>query len=144
MRTPSLTILASTLLAISTLYANAADLTVNIGNIHEADGQVMVGLYDTAEGFPNHIKQGQILAPSQRGADGNLQVVFRGLAEGTYAVSAIQDKNGDGKLSTNLLGVPKEPYGFSGAAAGGFGAPSFKDASVVLPADGLSIAFAVK
>ncbi len=33
---------------------------------------------------------------------------------GEYAVAVIQDLNENEKLDKNFLGIPKEPYGFSG------------------------------
>ena len=38
---------------------------------------------------------------------------FLDIAPGTYALAVIHDKNMDGKLATNFLGVPTEGYGFS-------------------------------
>lgn len=55
-------------------------------------------------------------------------VQFTGLAEGTYAVKAFHDVNDNGKLDTNWMGIPKEPYGFSNDAMGSFGPPSFQQA----------------
>ena len=33
---------------------------------------------------------------------------------GNYAVAIIQDLDENGELNKNFLGIPKEPYGFSG------------------------------
>lgn len=55
--------------------------------------------------------------------------VLRDLPPGKYAIAAFVDVNGDGKLNTNMLGIPVEPYGFSGS--GGFlGTPDFDSAAV--------------
>ena len=35
------------------------------------------------------------------------------LPEGEYLISAYQDSNGNGKLDTGFLGIPKEPVGIS-------------------------------
>ena len=37
-----------------------------------------------------------------------------------------------GKLDTNFLGIPKEPYGFSNEKKGRFGPPKFKEVSFTL------------
>ena len=42
------------------------------------------------------------------------RVVFEDVAPGTYAVAAFQDQNGDRRLDRTGLGLPTEPYGFSG------------------------------
>ena len=43
-------------------------------------------------------------------------------------MSAFQDENGNGKLDTNFIGMPKEGVGASNDAAGKFGPPKFDDA----------------
>ncbi|HWP07174.1 MAG TPA: DUF2141 domain-containing protein [Polyangiaceae bacterium] len=54
--------------------------------------------------------------------------VFRGIPAGTYGLSAFHDKNGNGKLDTNFLGMPIEDYCASNNARGFMGPPSFDDA----------------
>jgi uncharacterized protein (DUF2141 family) len=38
---------------------------------------------------------------------------FEKVADGTYAVSAFHDANGNGKLDTNFIGIPKEAVAMS-------------------------------
>ena len=47
---------------------------------------------------------------------------------GEYAVSCYHDRNGNGKLDKNTIGIPVEPYGFSNDARGSFGPPKYKKA----------------
>jgi uncharacterized protein (DUF2141 family) len=54
---------------------------------------------------------------------------FEDIPTGTYALAVIHDENMNGKLDTNLLGVPKEGYGFSNDVKAVRGAPTFSDAS---------------
>jgi uncharacterized protein (DUF2141 family) len=57
--------------------------------------------------------------------------VFRGIEPGTYALSAFHDKNGNGKLDTNFVGMPVEDYCASNDARGFMGPPSFEDSKFV-------------
>jgi uncharacterized protein (DUF2141 family) len=66
----------------------------------------------------------------------SLVVHFKDLPPGEYAAVAFQDVNGNGKLDKNLLGMPKEPYGFSNGARGSAGPPKFSAAAVTLHPDG--------
>lgn len=66
------------------------------------------------------------------------------LPPGTYAVKVFHDVNDNGKLDTNWMGIPNEPYGFSNDAAGTFGPPGFKDASFVVGAVRTSIRINMK
>ena len=60
----------------------------------------------------------------------DVPLTFENVAPGTYAVKIFQDVDGDGKMGTNALGIPNEPFGFSNNAMGNFGPPSFKQAAI--------------
>jgi uncharacterized protein (DUF2141 family) len=54
--------------------------------------------------------------------------VFNGVPKGVYGISAFHDQNNNGKLDTNLIGLPTEDYCASRDARNTFGPPSFDDA----------------
>jgi uncharacterized protein (DUF2141 family) len=58
-----------------------------------------------------------------------LTVLVPDLPSGKYAVAAYVDNNRNGKQDKNVLGVPKEIYGFSNDARGMFGPPDFSEAA---------------
>lgn len=60
---------------------------------------------------------------------------FKGLEQGTYAVSIFHDENSNGELDANFLGIPKEPYAFSNNAKGYFGPPSFEQCKFEVAAE---------
>ncbi|WP_334190819.1 DUF2141 domain-containing protein [Noviherbaspirillum sp.] len=124
--------------------ALAADLTVTVENIKDDSGQVLVGVFDSPSGFLKEARFGKRIPASGRDAGGRIIVNFAGLQEGTYAVSAIHDKDGNQKLTMNLIGVPSEPLGFSGKGNPTFGPPAFNDAAFLLPANGAEISISVK
>ena len=43
-----------------------------------------------------------------------------------YAIKLFHDEDGDDKINTNFLGIPKKSYEFSYNAKGFFGPPSFE------------------
>jgi uncharacterized protein (DUF2141 family) len=122
----------------------AADLVVTVANIQDGSGQVLVGLFDSDAAFPKQALQGRSVPAIQRDADGSLKISFAGLPAGTYAVSAIHDKDMNGKLTTNLLGIPTEPYGFSGQGSGRFGPPAYPDVSFRVPEGGTAVTIQIK
>jgi len=67
-------------------------------------------------------------------SDGQAVAVFEEVPAGPFAISAFHDENGDGELDSAALGIPSEPYGFSGDARDLFGPPSFKEAQIELAA----------
>lgn len=111
--------------------AGAAELHIEISGIAEAKGEVLVSLFNKAEGW---LKKGVAVAnkPAQ---SGTVSVSFPGLAEGEYAFSIVHDVNGNRKLDTNVVGMPVEPYGFSNNATGNFGPPTFEQAKFTLGPD---------
>jgi uncharacterized protein (DUF2141 family) len=117
-----------TLASSNMVSAQAADLTVNITQIKSAKGKIMFALFSKADGFPDtHQKAFQLKeAPSVKGTT---SVTFENLPAGSYALAVFHDENSDGKLNTNMVGIPRESYGFSNNARSAFSAPSFKDAS---------------
>jgi uncharacterized protein (DUF2141 family) len=54
---------------------------------------------------------------------------FEDIPPGTYAIVVIHDENMNGKLDTNVLGIPTEGYGFSRDAKAPLGVPTFSAAS---------------
>jgi uncharacterized protein (DUF2141 family) len=121
-------------LAVGTLLpaaaAQALDLTVVVTGARSAKGQVVAAVYDKSEGWTKTMLRGEAVAAGER-----VTLVFRQLPTGTYAVAVYHDENGNGRLDTNVIGVPSEPYGFSRDAAGTLGPPKFADAAVALQAD---------
>lgn len=103
-----------------------ADLRIAIKNINGIRGQLMVGLFDNEKGFPKTATVGKVVAVQ---ADSAL-VIFSDLRPGSYAIGVIHDANSNGKLDTNLLGIPKEGFAFGNNAMGTFGPPSFNSAQI--------------
>ena len=109
-------------------------ITVVVEGIAEGSGKLMVALEKNAANFDD----GPLEASVYRGQtvdvarDGSVTVVFEDVPFGVYAVKTFYDANGNGKLDTNMFGVPKEQFGFSNNATGTFGPASFADASFKL------------
>jgi uncharacterized protein (DUF2141 family) len=60
---------------------------------------------------------------------------FKGVAPGTYAVAVYHDENGNGKIDSNFMGIPKEKTGASNNAKGKMGPPKFQEAKFVVSGD---------
>jgi uncharacterized protein (DUF2141 family) len=119
-----------------------ANLEVKITGMRNTKGQIKVGVYKDKETFPKTGSElkGINIFPVQKGAN---VAVFE-LPEGTYAVAIIHDENKNGKLDKNLVGIPKEGYGFSNDAKGTFGPPSFDKATFSLTNDVRKISIEMK
>lgn len=108
-------------------WAQGQQLTIKVAGIPSAKGNVLLAIFNDAVGFPDDSKKAYKLdqVPAQKGA---VEVKLSNVPAGTYAIAVFHDANGDGKLNTNALGIPKEAYGFSNDARPTFRAPNFQEA----------------
>ena len=96
---------------LSAAAVSAADLTVRIDGVRTQVGQLMLSLLDSSAGWDNKAKP---VAARQVAADAEtIELVFPDLAAGDYALMVFHDENDNGKLDSNLIGMPVEGYGFS-------------------------------
>jgi uncharacterized protein (DUF2141 family) len=102
---------------------DTATVRVTVENVESSRGSVWVALCNVSlsvQGCPD-----QKAVPA---VAGTVDVVFEGIPPGVYAVAAFHDTNGNGVFD-KFMGVPREPYALSGAAADEL-VPSFKDAAM--------------
>jgi uncharacterized protein (DUF2141 family) len=104
------------------------NLRIDVEQLAPVQGTLHVALFDRADKFMK--KHTAIIATKVTAP--KLSLVFSNLPAGEYAFSIFHDVNDNGKLDTNLLGVPIEPWGFSNDARGRFGPPAFHQARFVL------------
>lgn len=129
---PNLSILATLTVALTgaAFTASAATLTLDIQQA-SGSGELMVAVFNDA---------GQWLKKPVRAArqplqEGPVSLQLAGLPDGDYAVSLFIDRNANGKLDSNAMGMPTEPYAFSNDAIGNFGPPSFEKAKFSVSGD---------
>jgi uncharacterized protein (DUF2141 family) len=120
--------------------AAAADLALTVDGFPSAEGFAMITAYDTADAMR---AQTGIVGVRVR-LSGPESRVTLDLPPGRYALVAFHDRNGDGKLDRNLLGMPTEAYGFSNNAQANMGPPSFEDAAVTIAASGTAARITVR
>ena len=88
--------------------AQAYDLTVEVLNARSDKGLVAGALYGTEASWLKDALQGE-----RQPAAARTVLVYRNLPVGPYALSLFHDENGNGKLDSNMIGMPVEAYGFS-------------------------------
>lgn len=109
-------------------------LTVNVEGLKSDKGTVDAALHSRKEAFPTKPAQAGALTRSAI-QGGKAALVFENVAPGVYAVAVYHDVNGNGKLDTNFIGIPKEPTGSSNDAKAKMGPPKFEDARFTLSGD---------
>jgi uncharacterized protein (DUF2141 family) len=87
-----------------------AQVTVPVSTVRNGSGTVFIALYERG----NWLKPGRYLAAKKvRAQKGTVATRFRNLPRGKYAIAVWHDENANNRVDTNVLGLPKEGYGFS-------------------------------
>ncbi|HEV2550695.1 MAG TPA: DUF2141 domain-containing protein [Stellaceae bacterium] len=130
------------LVTLSTVPALSAELRLTIKGVRSDSGEILVALYDSADGFRSAIANaakrgllpdsGRLIGTAIRAKRGSQSTVFTQLPPGRYAVIVIHDENDNGRLDENAMGAPTEGYGFGNNARGFLSAPSFEAASITV------------
>ncbi len=114
----------------STLGQASLDVEIALNRL-DAGGMVRFALckgavaYETVEGCQDR----------SAAATGEVVVIkFLDLPPGEYAIKAFHDVNSNGEMDFNMVGIPKEPYGFSSDATAMFSPPAFEEAKFIVVA----------
>lgn len=98
-----------------------------IDAIPEVKGEVRIAIFDSREKYDS--KEDPLQAVVLSVDEKSVRWSDHSLPHGEYAIAVYHDENTNGELDTNMLGIPKEAYGFSNNARGRFGPASWEDAS---------------
>lgn len=115
------------------LSAQTATLEVEVHDVSSSEGDILIALYKEEKTFLKfeHVYR----AEGAPASEGITRVMIEDLPHGEYALAIFHDENGNEKLDTNFIGIPKEPLGFSNAKLKTFGPPGFKECLVTLKED---------
>mgnify|MGYP006286230933 CR=1 FL=1 len=108
---------------------NTSAFTLVIKGYDKIEGEIRIAMFNSKEKYtkdPVHAVVLPVIADS-------LVWAVDDLPHGEYAIAVYHDKNTNGKLDTNLLGIPKEQYGFSNDARGRFGPAKWNSAKFRFP-----------
>jgi len=116
-------LLASYLTASSKVAEKGNTLNLTISNIRNDQGQILISLFNQAEGFPSDSTKAfrTFLLEAKVPA---VNLVIESLNPGEYAIAVVHDENRNLKPDFNLVGAPVEGYAASGANKR-FSAPKF-------------------
>lgn len=127
-------LIAMTLLTVPLAAADTLLLSVN--GLASEQGQVVIQVYDSSKNWLSAATQEMVLQhivpATQVKTSPELAL---SLPYGRYAIQVFHDVDGNGKLKTNWIGIPREPVGTSNNAKGKMGPPKFADAVFVFDAE---------
>ncbi len=102
---------------------NASAFKLVVKGIDKIEGEIRIAVFNSEEKYTKDPVHAVVLPVD------STTIVWEqdSLPYGEYAIAVYHDKNTNGKIDTNFLGIPKEDYGFSNNARGRFGPASWKD-----------------
>ncbi|NGM87507.1 DUF2141 domain-containing protein [Parapusillimonas sp. SGNA-6] len=137
-------LMAGCAMALLACSAAAADLTLRVAGLKNAEGKVAIAVFAGPDGFPRDDGKAvrRVRLPIDASSRSAL-TVMRDLPAGDYAVAVYHDDNESGRLETNIFGLPQKGYGFSRNVRPKMRAPSFDKARFSLPEQGAELDIAV-
>ena len=119
---------------------NSTNFKLTINGIDKIEGDIRIAVFNSEEKYTKDPVHAIVLP-----VDSTTMVWEKAkMPHGEYAIAVYHDKNRNGKIDTNLLGIPKEDYGFSNDARGRFGPASWKDSMFKLNDDRFSTEINIK
>jgi uncharacterized protein (DUF2141 family) len=108
------------------------ELRLEIEGLEQASGSIYISVYDSDDDWlgKDTVMRKQVLIAEAR-LEGLVHVDMA-LPPGDYAITMYYDRNNNGEMDTNFIGIPKEPVALSNNAKARFGPPKYKDAVFTL------------
>lgn len=117
------------------------NVIINIEGLKSDKGELILALFTDKK---DYLKKDFIHKKVKVDKKGDTIVVFENLPRGEYSVSVIHDENKNGKLDKNVVGIPKESFGFSNVSLGWFGPPSFENTKFMLEKEEVEVTVKLK
>ena len=107
-------------------------LRLELVGLAGASGNVYFSIYDSKDTWLGKNTVQSVTLDIETNLQGDFVITEVMLPVGEYAISVFYDRNGNGKLDTNFIGIPKEPIAISNNAKMKFGPPKYKEAKFQL------------
>lgn len=131
----TLSIAALAMLGLVAGTAHATEIVVHVDGLPDDEGSVSCGLFVGEAGFPDDDGSARTQRhPARRGAT---VCRFEDVPAGRAAVAVSHDRNGNGRLDKNFLGIPREPWGVSNDVRPSLRPPRYAEAVFDVPVEGV-------
>lgn len=125
----------------TTTPAAAARLTVHVADLRNHAGNLVFGVFRSADGFPSDKTRAVAWHVGPADGDGTFTV---DLPPGTYAASVLHDENENGQIDKNFFGIPTEGYGVTNNPKPRRRAARFDEATFPLQPGGTSVTISIQ
>jgi len=116
--------------SLATSAQNSCTLEVVVTGLKSTEGQIMISINKGPDGWPESNFLEQRFIPKFTAP--NFTIVFKDLPYGNYAVGLLHDKDKNGEMTKNFIGMPKEGFAFSRDYKVVFRAPKYDEANFEL------------
>ncbi|SFF02191.1 Uncharacterized conserved protein, DUF2141 family [Chitinophaga sp. CF118] len=106
--------------------ALAQNTQVTVTGIKSVKGQIVLNVFKDNKSYDDQKPYKKLLFEKKDIVDGTL-VLNCTLESGIYGITLLDDENKSGDIDKNLLGIPKEGFGFSNFYMTKMSKPSFDD-----------------
>ena len=125
-------LLASISLMPVVVSGQSAALTIEITNIRFERGWIRLGLYNHMDQFPvNPSRTFDFEKTTLK--EGMMEIMLDDILPGTYAISLLDDENGNDQMDYKLIKIPGEGFGFSNNAKPRLRHPPYDHCSFLVP-----------
>ncbi len=105
----------------------AQKLSVDITGIRNNKGVINLAFFTCEKSFRKEDPDFYRIVSKGRLSGGRISVVFDDIPPGRYGIALLDDENEDGKMRYNILGIPREGFGFSNYYHTGLSKPRLND-----------------
>ena len=123
-----LTILPNAAAAAQSSTTESCKLIVHIDGFRNQKGDAGVTVFTSPDGWPENNNKAFIHGGHP--FSGDKTTVELQIPAGRYAIAVLHDENSNHKLDRNMIGWPKEGFGFSNNPKVGLSAPSYDTAAM--------------
>ena len=120
---------AAMIVAVTSLPALAADLTLSVDNIRNDKGRVLVALFNSKKGFEASDVNAAYASFDVPARTKGAKLTMHDLPKGRYAIALFHDENANGDMDFSLTMMPKEGFGHSNNVGAEEDLTTFKQAA---------------
>ncbi len=111
-KTHCIILVAGVLLLLNGITALAQKTKVNVSEIKSDKGNIVLSLFKDQETFRNEKPFKKIVFTKKGLVNGAIELNLA-IEPGIYGITILDDEDKNGEMEKNLVGIPKEGFGFS-------------------------------
>ncbi|MEN2399267.1 DUF2141 domain-containing protein [Flavobacterium sp. MC2016-06] len=105
--------------------------SVTVTDIRSEKGQLIINVFKDSKSYEKEVAFKKFQFDKKAVINGKMTINFA-LEPGVYGITLIDDENRDNELNKNIIGIPKEGFGFSNFFMSKMKKPDFEDFKVDL------------